>query len=149
MRNKLHLSLWGALFVGACSSGGPGTYTSLSYTREAPGDTFESPGTVLSGNESAGSKTGQGSSADPPATSRDGGSITIKEAGTPIEASVIIEAGGPVPEGGSATACEDLQTCCDSLTGFGGHRALLAGASRLLRRLRRCWVRGLPAGRCW
>ena len=117
MRNKLHLSLWGALFVGACSSGGPGNYTSLSYTREAPGDTFESPGTVLSGNESAGSKTGQGSSADPPATSRDGGSITIKEAGTPIEASVIIEAGGPVPEGGSATACEDLQTCCDSLTG--------------------------------
>jgi hypothetical protein len=118
MRTWLHLALWGALFLGACSSGGPGGLISFQNVREAPTNSLDSPGP--GGGESVEVETPSGSTGTPNNGGRDGGG-NVPDVNIPdvnVERpDVSVGSDASASEAGGNFTCEDLQACCDSLTG--------------------------------
>lgn len=120
MRTWLHLALWGAVFLGACSSGGGGGLASIQFVREAPEYSSESPGEALGPESSGGGEQGGSPGTNPggnpsgsdASTSTPDGSVSVPDVNVPDirvpEVSVPAEAS-------TAGTCEDLQPCCDTL----------------------------------
>lgn len=114
MRSWLHLALWGAVFLGACSSGGPGGLISFQSVHEGAGSSLESPGTSTGGQAVGESETPNGNNTDPKG-GRDASTqipdVNIPDINIP-DIKTQTETGST--DAGGAT-CSDLQACCDSL----------------------------------
>ena len=131
MRTWLHLALWGAVFLGACSSGGPGGLISTQSVREAPPNSLESPGPGGGDSISLGESSNGNNN---PQTTKDSGTgtpdVNVERPDVNVErpdGATVIEAST-----GDATAqytCEDLQSCCDSLSGTEQTQCQLAADS--------------------
>jgi hypothetical protein len=125
MKPWLHLALWGGLFLGACSSGGPGGLTQFTSQRESAGDTFEGPNG--GGNNTI--ETGQTPTPNNPQIGdRDATVVITTDSGGRLDANIPdvtsvldatkIDSGGGLDAGGAT--CADLQTCCDNFTSDAG-----------------------------
>jgi len=88
--------------------------------REAPGNSLESPGP--GGGESVSVGEGSnGTTTNPPTGGKDSGTTERPDVNVPdvnVERpDVSVPGDGSAGEGGGQYTCEDLQACCDSLTG--------------------------------